>query len=347
VDHLLLGALGAQRDRPPEDLSRRPKLGALARLSAGLLSATLLLATLPLGGCGGGDDENASSSGLPSAGGAGSLVYALPVLPATLDPLTARGRAAQTVSRQVHEPLVARLSGPYGATAVQPGLALLAEPSPDNAVWTLTLRRDVRFQDGTPFNAAAVLANSRRWTTVPAARGLLPGLFAVDAPRPDQVRFLLDRPDPALPRRLSSARLGIVSPLALAPQGGEGSSFRATATGSGTGPFEPGALSAARIELGRNAGWWGSPLGLGPALDGIAFLATPAPGRRLGLLESGQAQVADPLGATELAAAAQNPLLDTLGGPRTGIGLEGSVRGLDSARAVPVLSRVWLTDISG
>jgi peptide/nickel transport system substrate-binding protein len=230
---------------------------------------------------------------------------------------------------------------------VQTGLALAAEPSSGGTVWTLSLRRDVRFQDGTPFNAAAVLANSRRWATVRAGQGLLPAVFAVDAPRPDQVRFLLDRPDPELPRRLSSPRLGIVSPQALAPPGREGSSFRSTASGSGTGPFEPSTLSPARIELVRNPAWWGSQLELGPALDGVDFLAAPAPEQRLSLLRSNGAQVADPLGAAELAVAAQDPLLETVGGPRAGIGLAGSVRGLGSARGIPLLSRVWLTEIGG
>jgi len=36
-----------------------------------------------------------------------------------------------------------------------------------------------------------------------------------------------------------------------------------------------------------------------------------------------------------------------LGGPVTGIGVEGSVRGIDSSGAVPVLSGVWLTRLTG
>lgn len=334
MDHLLLRALGAQRDRPPEDLSRAPKLAALA-----LLSVALLLA-----GCGGGDDGDGASTGLPPAGGGGTLVYAVPALPATLDPLAASDRTAQTIARQVYEPLVARLTGPYGATTVRPGLALSAEPSPDRSVWILTLRRDVRFQDGTPFNATAVLANSRRWTTLPKGRALLPGLFAVDAPRPDQVRFLLDGPDPDLPSRLASPRLGIVSPAGLEPQGGANSRLRTTEE-SGTGPFELGAVSDTRIELSRSASWWGSSVGLGPALDGAAFLAEPDEDRRLALLDGGAIEVADPLGPAGLATVAEDPLLSAIGGPTLGIGLEDSVRGIDSARAVPLLSRVWLTDI--
>jgi peptide/nickel transport system substrate-binding protein len=309
----------------------------------------IVLAALALliAGCGGGDDDTGASAGLPSVGGGGALAYAVPALPATLDPLAARDHTAQVVSRQVFEPLVGPLSGPYGATSVRPGLALSAEPSPDASIWTLTLRRDVRFQDGTPFNATAVLANSRRWTTLAKGRGLLPGVFAVDAPRPDQVRFLLDAPDPGLARRLASPRLGIVSPQALDPPRGARARFRSDVSGSGTGPFELAAVTATGIELSRNPTWWGSPAGLGPALDRVFFRAEPVEDRRLRLLEAGAVQVADPLGRAALGAVAADPLLATAGGPARGIGLEGSVRGLDSARAVPLLSRVWLTEISG
>jgi peptide/nickel transport system substrate-binding protein len=298
-------------------------------------------------GCGGGDDGGTTTSLLPSAGGGGTLAYAIPGLPATLDPLAAKDRAALTVTRQVHEPLIERVTGPYGASATQSGLALTAQPSPDRTVWTLTLRPGVRFQDGIPFNSAAVLANGRRWSSDLRGRKLLPHLFAIDAPRPDEVRFLLDSPVPDLPRRLSSPQLGIVSPQALQPQSGQGASYRAENMGSGTGPFEAGTAAPERVELSRFAGWWGTPLGLGPALDGVSFVLAPSPAQRLQLLQSGAVQVADALDAPALHSVNSDPLLATVGGPVSGIGLEGSVRGIDSARSVPLLSGVWLTHLTG
>src|SRR5262249_54047063 len=210
-----------------------------------------------------------------------------------------------------------------------------------------TLRTGVRFQDGTPFNSAAVLANARRWSSDPAGRLLLPHLFAVDAPRPDEVRFLLDRPISDLAARLGSPQLGIVSPRALEPQTGKGATFRPETAGSGTGAFQVGPSSAGRLELSRFAGWWGGAAGLGPALGGATFLGVPQAAQRLSLLKQGAVQVADRLGPSELRAAERDPLLMTGGGPASGIGLEGSVRGIDSARAVPVLSGVWLTRLTG
>ncbi len=314
------------------------------RLRAATLTAVLAL----LAGCGGsGDSGPRVSTGLPPAGGGGTLSYALPALPVTLDPLAAATRAEQTVTRQIYEPLIERLSGPYVRAAPQAGLALEARPSRDRTTWTVTLRSGVRFQDGTPFNAAAVLANSRRWQSSPVGRTLLPHLFAVDAPRPDEVRFLLDEPLPDLVSRLSSPRLGIVSPRALDPQSGQGASFVGDVARSGTGAFQIGPSGPARQMLSRFAGWWGSPMGLGPSLDGVTFVLAPQPSQRLRLLQEGTVQVADSLDPAGLRAAASDPLLDTVGGPSSGIGLEGSVRGIDSAEEVPVLSSVWLTRLTG
>lgn len=310
-----------------------------------LIVALGLLALAGCGGSGGGDSR--VSTGLPPAGGGGTLAYALPELPTTIDPLAARTRAQLTVSRQVYEPLIERLSGPYAEAAPQASLALEARPSRDRTTWTVTLRPNVRFQDGTPFNAAAVLANSRRWQSDPAGEKLLPHLFAVDAPRPDEVRFLLERPVPDMVQRLSSPRLGIVSPRALDPQSGQGARFLTDAAGSGTGAFESGPSGPGRQMLSRFTGWWGSPMGLGPSLDGVTFVLAPQQGQRLRLLQEGTVEVADPLGPAALRAAATDPLLDTVRGSLSGIGLEGSVRGIDSAQAIPVLSSVWLTRLIG
>jgi peptide/nickel transport system substrate-binding protein len=314
-----------------------------------LRAATFLACALvALVGCGGDDSEETPiGAGLPDGGGAGELAYALPSLPSTVDPLAAENRAGMTVVRQLYEPLIERLRGPYGQTRPQGGLALRARPTRDRTVWRVTLRSEVRFQDGTPFNAAAVLANARRWQSDPAGLELLPDVFAVDAPRPDEVRFLLDRPVPDLRSSLADPRLGIVSPRALDPETGGDAGFLESVPGSGTGPFQLGPSGPGRLTLSRFAGWWGTPLGLGPALDGVTFVVVPEPAQRLRMLQDGSVQVADPLDRAGLRAAETDPLLATAGGPLRGIGMEGSVRGIDSARFVPVLSDVWLTRLRG
>jgi peptide/nickel transport system substrate-binding protein len=312
-----------------------------ARLRGSAVAALLLLSTAA--GCGGGADTPSTSggAGLARAGGGGTLAYATPSLPGDLDPLAAVSREAQLVTRQLHEPLVASLRGPYGDSTRRPGLALSVHPSPDQTIWTLRLRDRVRFQDGTPFNASAVLANARRWQSMPAGRALLPNLFAVDAPRPDVVRFLLEKPTPDLARRLSSPRLGIVAPASLNPASGERA--RVTGGGFGTGPFKQSRTAYGELLLARNTAWWGTPLGLGPALDAVDFRAVPADAERVRLLRAGGIQVAEELPPADLDAIAADPLLTVLPGAG-GIGMQRSVRGIDSAEPIP-FSGVWLTNI--
>jgi peptide/nickel transport system substrate-binding protein len=302
-------------------------------------------------GCGG-DEDDTTPGGLPRSGGSGMLVYALPGLPETLDPLAADSPAAQVVSRQVHEPLVSRVRPPYGGAAgpagPQPGLALSVEPSDGGTVWRVTLRQDVRFQDGSPFNASAVLANTRRWTETGSARELLPGLFAVDAPRPDEVRFLFADSQPDVPRLLAAARLGIVSARALADAAGERSAAVDLPPDSGTGAFALGERSDERLLLTRNAEWWGTSIGLGPALDGLEFVRVPSSAERLEAVASGAAQVAEPLDSAEVSAARAETLVRvvSLSAPAGPAAVEASVRGLAAGPGeVPELSGVWLTRI--
>src|SRR4029077_1069602 len=125
----------------------------MRRLAATLISLAALSALARCGGSGSGGARLSTS--LPPAGGGGTLTYAVPALPSTLDPLAAQTRPELTVTRQVYEPLIERLTGPYDQAAPQAGLALEARPSRDRTTWTVTLRPNVRFQDGTPFNAAA------------------------------------------------------------------------------------------------------------------------------------------------------------------------------------------------
>jgi peptide/nickel transport system substrate-binding protein len=299
-----------------------------------------------LAGCG--DDQAPSgSAGLPAAGGGGTLTYAVDRLPATLDPLAATTRSAQLVSRQIHEPLVASMTGPYGDERRRPGLALTVRPSADRTVWRVVLRPGVRFQDGTPFNAGVVLDNARRWSSAPG-RPLLPRLFAVDAPRPDEVRFLFEAPVSGLRERLASPRLGIVSSRGLDVSDRSGVRFLRRATATGTGAFELASRSRRMVELGRDPAWWGGALGLGPAIDRVTFVGASAEAERLELLRSGEAKVAEPFGPRALASVAAVPLLRVREEGGTGVGFEASVRGLESGSGgVPLLSGVWLTTIGG
>ena len=315
-----------------------------SRLRGALVCASLAAAIAT--GCGDDDSlgESAAGSGAPLGTG-NALSYALAQRPDELDPLLAATRSDQIVTRQLHEPLVESLKAPFGESNRQRGLARAWRSSGDRQIWRFELRRRVRFQDGTPFNATAVLANVERWRTLREGRALLPELVAADAPRPDLVRFILSRSVTDFPGRLASPRLGIVSPAALRPRSGRAAELSRDER-SGTGPFELRERDAERIVIARNVEWWGTRAELGPALDQVEFQVVPTAPERVALLRRGGAQVADSLPPAAAADVRGDPLLTLVtGAGRRVLGIERSVRGIQSASAIESLSGVWLTTI--
>ncbi|MDQ2675243.1 MAG: ABC transporter substrate-binding protein [Actinomycetota bacterium] len=306
-----------------------------------------LLACFAAGCAGDGDEETAAlSSGAPDGEG-GTLVWAVAGPVSSLDPLEASTRAEQIVARQVNEPLTARLTSPFEPERRVAGLALRAESSEGDTVWTFRLRHGVTFQDGEGFDSAAVQANATRWLTTAAGNAILPDLVSVDAPSPGDVRFALSAPDPEFPKRLADPRLGIVSPAALAPASGDGAELKRSSQ-TGTGAFEVRERDASRILLARHTAWWGSTVkvDLGPALDQVEMMLTRAPSLRLAMLDAGDAQLADELDPGQADQAREDPLLSVLPSKgRTFLGLERSVRGIESGTEIPALSSAWLTGL--
>jgi peptide/nickel transport system substrate-binding protein len=294
-----------------------------------------------------GDDEGIPAVGVggePGEGGA--LLWAIDAPVGDVDPLLADTRAEQLVARQIFEPLVERLVGPFGDARRVDGLALRVRSSSDQTVWRLVLRQGVRFQDGARFNASAVLANVQRWRVTGIGQRLLPQQFEVDAPRPHLVRFILASPDSRLDRRLASPRLGIVSPRALGDDPGALGATPVRDDDAGTGPFDLRERGGGRLLLAHNTGWWGTQRGLGPALDRLEFLTVARASQRLRLLLGGGVQVAEGIGARGLRRLRTEPLLAALPqGDGRWRGVERSVRGIDSGRRIPSIQRVWLTTL--
>lgn len=225
------------------------------------------------------------------------------------------------------------------------GLALSALSSSDGRVWRLRLRPGVSFGDGAPFNAAAVLANVRRWQSSMTGRALIADALA-DAPRPDLVRFILPVADRHFDRLLAAPQLGIVSPRALAAAAG-GELDEAAMADSGTGPFELRERSPERLLLARNTEWWGADRALGPGIDQLEFNVVGDPEERLAELRDGTVQVASGLAPELLARARRDPLLTVVEqrGP-AGLAVERSIRGIASGDPAPPLNGVWRTAIA-
>ena len=304
------------------------------------LAACLVVAAATGTGCGGGGTPGGARGPLGQAGSGGRLSWAVADRPLAVDPLLARTRAERIVCRQLYEPLVEQLHGPFGEVRIEPGIGI---PHPNHAgtVWRLRLRSGVRYQDGRRFDAGAVLANVHRWQATSEGQALLPDLVAADSPRPDLVRFFLDRADLDFSADLGSPRLGVVSPRAIGTSG-----YITAPARAGLGPFELRERSADHALLARNLNWWGTDHGLGPALDQVDLRVAAGAAQRLRMLRSGEVQAADELGSAQIRKLRRDPLLTFLSDHRgEALGLERSVRGIDSAAEIPILSGTWLTTI--
>ena len=80
--------------------------------------------------------------------------------PTSLDGAVVSDGESLRVIDQITEGLVGLKNG---TTVIVPKLATSWKASSGGKVWTFKLRKGVRFQDGTPFNAKAVCANFNRW----------------------------------------------------------------------------------------------------------------------------------------------------------------------------------------
>ena len=87
-------------------------------------------------------------------------------------------------------------------------------------------------------------------------------------------------------------------------------------------------------------------MGLGPALDSAAFRRVPERrGARHGAAHRRGADRGAAAPAPRCCSLDQDPLLRAVPGLAGGLGTEASVRGLDPALPLPLLSGVWLTTL--
>jgi len=125
----------------------------------GLLAvAGTAVAALLLAGCVA--SERGDDTGEGTADVDPTFVFAASSDPASLDPAFAQDGESFRVSRQIFEGLVGTEPGTADPA---PLLAESWESAEDGMSHTFTLKQDVTFHDGTPFNAEAVCANFDRW----------------------------------------------------------------------------------------------------------------------------------------------------------------------------------------
>jgi len=208
---------------------------------------------LGLAGCGG-----ESTSGGPT------LVMAEVKDATILDPSHATDGISLNLTAEVLENLVRFKAGTFD---IEPALATRWHTSADKRTWKFTLRRGVRFSDGTPFDARAVTFNVNRWRLKnDPARGNYnyvyyasqfggyPGVIQdVRADGDDRVVFRLTHPVGPFLRNLAMPSFGIGSPAAIRA---DTNAFEQRPVG--TGPYTVAEwMHDDHITLSRNASWYG------------------------------------------------------------------------------------------
>ena len=125
-------------------------------LSLGLF-LVLVLSTV-LAGCGSNDKKDSSSDSSSNADK--TLIYGRSGDSVSLDPAAVTDGESFKVTTNIFETLIN-----FGDqdTSLKPGLAKSWEESKDGLTYTFELQEGVKFQDGTDFNAEAVVKNFDRW----------------------------------------------------------------------------------------------------------------------------------------------------------------------------------------
>ncbi|MDO8186506.1 ABC transporter substrate-binding protein [Conexibacter sp. JD483] len=277
----------------------------LRRLSAALV---LPLAATALVACGGSDSAatasdaggsttaaTAAATPTRSSGGDGSGgTLVIGSTGATLpNPDTLIGgngwEGTRFVANQIYDQLVRwDLTDDAAVPRIVPSLATSWRTDSAGTTWTLELRRDVRFHDGTPFDADAVVFNFDRYlddrseffseATIGDV-GLYAGLFAgARKVGPYSVEITTRGRDGHFLNDLTY--IPIASPAGVRKSGNAG--FARAPVGSG--PFRFASQSSQQLELVRNAGYWAGA----PKLDKLILKPLPDASARIAALRSGE-----------------------------------------------------------
>ena len=176
---------------------------------------------------------------VPPALAASTFVFGAQGEPVCLDPAIITDGISSRITNQIFEGLV-KYKG--STTEVIPSLAEGSRVSADGTVWTFTLRKNVKFHDGTPFDAKAVVWNFERWrfTKHPQHENQIKAgqtfeyyeaqmggfddkslITKVEAVNPTTVRFTLKEPQGPFLANLAMFTFVLASPTAIEKRGTE------------------------------------------------------------------------------------------------------------------------------
>lgn len=208
-----------------------------------------------------------------------------------LDPVMSRTFVGEIVMASMCDKLV----GLSPASDLIPQLATGWQLSEDGLTLRLTLREGVTFQDGTPFNAEAVVHSLTRARTLTGSRRAseLSSISEAVAVADLVVELRLSAPDATLIPRLA-ARAGIITSPAAVAALGEG--FGAAPVCVGPYKFKE-RVAQDRIVLEKDPGYYNAG---GYTFETVTFLPIPDATVRLANLRSGDLDMVERISAADL-----------------------------------------------
>ncbi|MCV6585279.1 MAG: ABC transporter substrate-binding protein [Marinibacterium sp.] len=212
--------------------------------------------------------------------------------PDVLDPDQSR----TFVGRIVYASLCDKLVDITPDLEIIPQLATGWQWSDDGLELTMTLREDASFHDGTPFDAAAVVANIERSKNLPESRrkSEVKSITGVEAVDDHTVKFTLGAPDATLIAQFADRSGMMLSPTATAAAGTD---FGLNPICSGPFKFDE-RVQQDRIVLSKFDDYWNADA---ISFDTVTFLPIPDTTVRLANLRSGDLDMLERLAATDVA----------------------------------------------
>ncbi len=261
-----------------------------------------------------------------------AILWAVEAGPTTLDPARmVNDPSGAQVAAQVYDRLVRFRPG---TVELAPGIATNWVADPEGRTFTFTLRDGMRFHDGSPLDAVAVVWNFERWMNPdhPAHQGefrpwrdyfggfvgekddqgrAINLVARVQALDPRTVRIMLHAPFAPFLHDLAMVSFGFASPAAVRLQG-EAYAADGNHLPVGSGPFRVVSWTdEGAVALAPFADYWSGP----PAATGLGFTVLPDPSERAEAVAAGRVHGADLPPTTAITGSLTSPSVRVMARP--------------------------------
>ncbi|PKR77178.1 glutathione ABC transporter substrate-binding protein [Halalkalibacillus sediminis] len=278
-----------------------------------LIFMLVLLLGLLLAACSGdsGDSEESSDEGSTDTSSESSeeassdedtaVTYASTSDAVGLSPILTNDSVSSRVIEQMYETLFTRN---LESGDIEPRLAESYE-TPDDKTWVISLKEDIQFHDGTPFNAEAVKYTFDTFldpeTAAPRA-SLLEPIESVEVQ--DEYTVVINTTEPygAMLAALSHSNASIVS-----PEANEGQNLNEEPVGTGPYKFVEWAKGD-QIVLEKNEDYWQGE----PEIDQATFKVVPSVSTAISMMETGEVDFIDGVTAEHLTRLESNDSIEVV-----------------------------------